>query len=66
MILLMVMLASPPPMPVESEARRVVEAQLRAAPRVEDELSAEEAARIRQLYREAIGQRVERAADAPR
>lgn len=66
MIALLVMLDSPPPLPVESEARRVIEWQLKAPPRKEEELSAEEAARVRGLYLESIGRRVERAVDAAR
>ncbi|WP_327752360.1 hypothetical protein VVT58_18250 (plasmid) [Sphingobium sp. SJ10-10] len=66
MMVLWMMLASPsppPPLPVESAARQVIEAQLKAPVREEAELSAEEAARIRQLYLESIGRRVERAPD---
>jgi hypothetical protein len=66
MMMLLVMLASPAPAPVESEARRVVEWQLKAAARTEAELSAEEAARIRGLFLESIGRRVEKAPDAGR
>lgn len=66
MVALWVMLASPPPLPVESETRRVIEWQLRAPPRNEAELTAEEAARVRALYLESIGRRVERAVDERR
>lgn len=67
MMVLLLMLASsspPPPLPVESAARQVIEAQLKAPAREEAELSAEEAARIRQLYLESIGRQVERAPEA--
>jgi len=66
MMVLWMMLASaspPSPLPVESEGRRVIEWQLKAPAREEAELSAEEAARIRQLYLESIGRRVELAPD---
>nr|WP_087574368.1 hypothetical protein [Sphingomonas sp. CDS-1] len=64
MMVLWMMLASPsPPSLVESTARRVIEWQLKTPAREEAELSAEEAARIRRLYLESIGRRVERAPD---
>lgn len=66
MLVWLLLAAPPPPLPVESEARRVIEWQLRAPPRSEAELSAEEAALIRQRYLESIGQRVERAVDERR
>ncbi|PJG45844.1 hypothetical protein CAF53_16420 [Sphingobium sp. LB126] len=70
MMMLWLMLASPPPLPlpvppVENAARRVIEWQLKAQPRSDAGLSAEEAARVRQLYLESIGRRVERVADEP-
>ncbi|NML90865.1 hypothetical protein HHL26_17600 [Sphingobium sp. TB-6] len=64
MVLLLMLASSSPPPPVESAARRVIEAQLKAPAREEAELSAEEAARIRQLYLESIGRQVERAPEA--
>ncbi|MFB9051178.1 hypothetical protein ACFFV8_20970 [Sphingobium indicum] len=65
MVVLLLMAAAPAPVPV-GEARRVVKAQLKAPVREDAELSAEEAAVIRQRYLESIGRRVERAVDGAR
>ncbi|EPR15119.1 hypothetical protein M527_26180 [Sphingobium indicum IP26] len=67
MVVLLLMAAAPAPVPVPvGEGRRVVEAQLKAPVRENAELSAEEAAVIRQRYLESIGRRVERAVDGAR
>ncbi|WP_257557709.1 hypothetical protein [Sphingobium sp. CFD-2] len=65
MVVLLLMAAAPAPAPA-GEARRVVEAQLKAPVREDAGLSAEEAAVIRQRYLESIGRRVERAVDGAR
>ena len=65
MVVLLLMMAAPAPMPA-GEARRVIEAQLKAQAREDATLSAVEAALIRQRYLESIGRRVERAANAAR
>ncbi|AJR23700.1 MULTISPECIES: hypothetical protein [Sphingobium] len=65
MVVLLLMAAAPAPAPA-GEARRVVEAQLKAPLREDAGLSAEEAAVIRQRYLESIGRRVERAVDGAR
>jgi hypothetical protein len=57
--------APPPPLPPVSEARAVIEWQLRAPPRTGSEaaLSPEEAAAIQQRYLQSIGQRPEKPQD---
>ncbi|KXU31687.1 hypothetical protein A0J57_21660 [Sphingobium sp. 22B] len=65
MVVLLLMAAAPAPAPA-GEARRVMEAQLKAPVREDAELSAEEAAVIRRRYLESIGRRVERAVDGAR
>lgn len=50
--------APPPPLPPISEARSVIEWQLKASPRDDAQLSAEEAETIRQRYLQSIGQRL--------
>lgn len=65
MVVLLLMAAAPAPAPA-GEARRVVEAQLKAPVREDAGLSAEEAAVVRQRYLESIGRRVERAVDGAR
>lgn len=53
--------APPAPLPLESEARRVIEWQLRSPPREGDltRLSPDEAEAIRQRYLQSIGQRLD-------
>lgn len=53
--------APPPPLPLESEARGVIEWQLRSPPRPEGTaaLSPPEAAIIQQRYLDSIGQRLQ-------
>lgn len=57
MIALLLLAAAP--VPPESEARRVIDHQLRSPPREEARLSPEEAAILRQRYLESIGRRLE-------
>ncbi|WP_313804529.1 hypothetical protein [Sphingobium sp.] len=74
MHLLLLLAAAPPPLPPplpskappENAARRIVDWQLQSPPRIDAELSAEEATRVRQRYLESIGQRVEQAPEQPR
>ncbi|WP_209047442.1 hypothetical protein [Rhizorhabdus histidinilytica] len=51
--------SSPPPAPPSGSARSVMEAQLQAAPRTDDQLAPEEADAIRRRYLESIGKPAE-------
>jgi len=61
MIALLLLLAAspPPPLPDRSEARRVIDHQLRSPPREEARLSPEEATILRQRYLDSIGRRLD-------